>query len=555
MSILNQSPSARSIDEHKLTPTRHQHSPDHRLIHSVLVHSIENLLDIHPGVLEAPKEHRRFSAISRSSSACSSSNSLSSLIDSYNNCPSYLPAITLSQSQDITPKRSRAHSETPLLSFPPENHHNMSTPSSLFPQKLSQQFRSRFIKSSKTASPLDSLKTTTTGPRPAPVKVPPSSVGLVIHPDSWAHLDDSDHEAEEEEEEEESDEPRELKERPSEDDDEVPLSQLRNKSGLIEATDNQSSEPHLLSKVIKRYRSSRSLKTLCKKAPVEPLPTTLPPSPPAHTSCPPPSIRGSQYQNNNNGNHNSIKEQRVSPPQAKPPVPIRTLRPAMSSPNLSQRGYSVRPGVGFLPFPPPASGNPAPLFHSSHQPFPSTHPVEFPTPPSSISPTARSIKLSSPQSSVSARSSERDLYRRMRRRHKEEINSLHSSSYHTSSASLGGGEQLNMNTPIDRNLFNMLNDHQRNALRQRSNVLGQNLKTHLEAFAYEMIHSNVLNHHQLHLNHQQSLNLNHQQQFHQQQQPHHQQPPQHLPPQHLPQQQHQHQHQQQQNYNCGLGAY
>ncbi|POW01347.1 hypothetical protein PSTT_12540 [Puccinia striiformis] len=464
MSILNQSPSARSIDEHKLTPTRHQHSPDHRLIHSVLSYRLlQQLSELSPCYHSVP-------------------------IPGYNS------------------KAFSGSSETPLLSFPPENHHNMSTPSSLFPQKLSQQFRSRFIKSSKTASPLDSLKTTTTGPRPAPVKVPPSSVGLVIHPDSWAHLDDSDHEAEEEEEEEESDEPRELKERPSEDDDEVPLSQLRNKSGLIEATDNQSSEPHLLSKVIKRYRSSRSLKTLCKKAPVEPLPTTLPPSPPAHTSCPPPSIRASDL--------------------------------ALAS----------------LPFPPPAAGHPAPLstplinssFHSSRR-VPHTTIVHLTDSEIYKTKLASIISLS--------RSSERDLYRRMRRRHKEEINSLHSSSYHTSSASLGGGEQLNMNTPIDRNLFNMLNDHQRNALRQRSNVLGQNLKTHLEAFAYEMIHSNVLNHHQLHLNHQQSLNLNHQQQFHQQQQPHHQQPPQHLPPQHLPQQQHQHQHQQQQNYNCGLGAY
>jgi hypothetical protein len=78
--------------------------------------------------------------------------------------------------------------------------------------------------------------------------------------------------------------------------------------------------------------------------------------------------------------------------------------------------------------------------------------------------------VSSPQSSVSARSSDRDLYRRMRRRHQEDLAFLAS---HSPSSSLGSLDLLAPKPPIDPALFGLLNDPQRRALRQRSLLLAQ----------------------------------------------------------------------------------
>ncbi|KAA1116365.1 hypothetical protein PGT21_010848 [Puccinia graminis f. sp. tritici] len=459
-------------------------------------------------------------------------------------------------------------SQTPLLSLiAPEPIQNMS--SSILPHKLSH-FRS-CLKPAKSAVPLNTISQPTPAARPSPLKLPPSSsVGLVIDPESWAHSDESEGESDR------------LKDRASDqdadddddDDDEVPLSQLRTKPSLGELPaspikpDHHHQQPqsssghghtgsdvHLFSKVLKRYRSSRSLRSLSKKTSEGPLAT-------AAASQPQQPCRSRQTVNNNSL---VARGERASPAQP-PPLPTRTLRPAISSPNLSQPVLH-QPLQASPPPPPPSSATrpafprctrpPAPsphtgagfssLQHASPPPlhlFPSSSPAEFfPTPPSSISPPARSLKLSSPQSSVSARSSsERDLYRRMRRRHQEDLALLYS---HSSSKPLAGPDLLLPKpSPIDAALFGMLNDAQRRALRIRSDILAQNLKTHLESFAYEMIQSNVLHQHHQHQHHHHHP---------QQQQPHHHHHHHHHQQQHQ-QQQHQQQHQQQ-LYNFGVGAY
>lgn len=534
----------------------HEH---HQRIHSVLVHKIHHLLELpadEQPQASCPQEHseRRRSKTVSICSDYSSSNFLNTLIECYSpslystpsspslssvdssNWANPIPAITLSSHptpQNIQPPSQADYhrpsttttttttspppprassSHTPLVSFSPQDIRNtiMSSPS-LLPQKLSH-LRSRF-KPSKSAVPLNTKSQRPAMARPSPVKVPPSSVGLVIDPDSWVHSDDS-----------ESDDPQHSKDRTLVDDDEVPLSQLRNRlsGGELSSaaaakpeppasvqTSAAGSEAHLFSKVLKRYRSSRSLRSLCKKSPDPPASASPNPSDP--TPCPPP-VRGQHYQPASHATRDRVSHHQQVPPLPPPP---RSLRPAMSSPNLSQRVHhplaapppSARPAFAFFPCPPtpvsPSVVGPYSSHLNTHHLFPCPSPGDFPTPPSSISPPARSLKLSSPQSSVSARSSERDIYRRMRRRHKEEISCLHGSAPTTPGVDVMSNSGYLPSAPIDGSLYNMLNDAQRRALRQRSDLLGQNLKSHLEAFAYEMIHSNVLHHN--HQQHQQQL--------------------------------------------------
>ncbi|KNZ54979.1 hypothetical protein VP01_2800g1 [Puccinia sorghi] len=91
------------------------------------------------------------------------------------------------------------------------------------------------------------------------------------------------------------------------------------------------------------------------------------------------------------------------------------------------------------------------------------------------------------------RSSERqDVFRRMRRRHKEEMHCRH----HPQSQSLSRLPQSPSTVIpplIDDSLYSLLNHAQQCALRQRSDILSNNLKCHLEAFAHEMIQANSLN--------------------------------------------------------------
>ncbi|PLW43564.1 hypothetical protein PCANC_13247 [Puccinia coronata f. sp. avenae] len=410
-----------------------------------------------------------------------------------------------------------------LLSYSLTPKQNTAMSSSLLPQKL----RSRFMPS-KSAVPLNTKSHgTPSSTRPAPVQVPPSNVGLVIDPDSWVHSDDSDEEG-----------PADAKgNKPAgmvvvaEDDDEVPLSQLR-KTRLCSMGELASSrkpvsppapepgvvgdaDPTRFSKVLKRYCSSRSLRSLCKKGGAQ-LPATAPPSLPDRPRV--------HYQP---AAAAAAAKQRSSQAPGNGPQG-RTLRSATSFPDLSQRLSSpnhppptpltARPGNAFLPCPPslssPSIVNMAalsPQLSPSNQYllFPrSAKPgaLEFPTPPSSISPTTRSLKLSSPQSSVvSARSSERDVYRRMRRRHISEIHSLHHHHHHRpqpSNASSIGQVSSPLSPPIDGSLYSKLNDAQRRALLQRSDLLYHNLTSHLEAFAHEMIRSSQhISHHHPHLPH------------------------------------------------------
>ncbi|OAV97207.1 hypothetical protein PTTG_05380 [Puccinia triticina 1-1 BBBD Race 1] len=295
----------------------HEH---HQRIHSVLVHKIHHLLELpadEQPQASCPQEHseRRRSKTVSICSDYSSSNFLNALIECYSpslystpsspslssvdssNWANPIPAITLSSHptpQNIQPPSQADYhrpsttttttttspppprassSHTPLVSFSPQDIRNtiMSSPS-LLPQKLSH-LRSRF-KPSKSAVPLNTKSQRPAMARPSPVKVPPSSVGLVIDPDSWVHSDDS-----------ESDDPQHSKDRTLVDDDEVPLSQLRNRlsGGELSSaaaakpeppasvqTSAAGSEAHLFSKVLKRYRSSRSLRSLCKKSPDPP---------------------------------------------------------------------------------------------------------------------------------------------------------------------------------------------------------------------------------------------------------------------------------------------
>lgn len=327
----------------------------------------------------------------------------------------------------------------------------------------------------------------------------------------WISPENSDDESEEETTRRTGFEehPREQEDQ-EEEEDRIPLSQLSHPIDSI-AHPSPASDlnpplvtptgPRVLSSKSKaRHRSSRSLRSLDRK----PVPTTAPPAlPPSEYSNPSPRLKNSHPHPPITA-HAHQRHYHHHPPPSPPNSNHHhhPLRPARSSPNLSYTAILPPYGLSNLaafPMPPPlpASFSPIGIVHRPVTPIQAQYllpsqfkPYDLHTPPSSISPPSRPQKLRSPHSSISVLPKEPDdVYRRMRRRHKDELQTIqHNLPRQDSSPQ----------TPahIDAALYSMLNDAQRAVLCQRAIILEQNTKFHLECLAREMIQTNLQHHQQ-----------------------------------------------------------